>query len=345
MHQRAAFLLTAGLLSAPSLSYAQGWGAPPPSPPPPPPPAYSGSYPQNPYAAQQPAYGQPRKSSALEIGVLYATAAAWGVGLGVWVDAEADVEDPGLRVLPPILLGAAAPVGVFALDHPPMPEGLPAAISAGLFLGAGEGLGIAAYQHVSSSEHNEWGFLGLSRSVAFGSTLGGVSGYVIGYYAEPDPASTLMLSSGAVWGTLIGAALGYGASGEGQGYSLANDGAGLGGLIGFNSGLAVGGVLAFVLPPSFHQLGWMWIGAGLGAAVSAPFYLLYAPDDAPPAKRGLIITGTAMGVGVIAGALFGSGHVQNRLSSKDDRPAWARIVSVHPIAVEGGMGAGVLGQF
>ena len=317
--------------------------APPPAYPPPAQPGYSQPGYSQPVPQYQSNYGRSKQSTPLEIGVLYATAAAWGIGLGIWVDAEAGVSDPGLRVIAPLLMGAAAPVGVFALDHPPMPEGLPAATAAGLILGAGEGLGIASYQHVTADEGNEWGFKGLARSVAFGSTVGGVAGYAVGYYAEPDPASTVMLSSGALWGTMIGASIGYGATSDGLTYGQANDGAALGGLIGFNSGLVVGAALAFTMEPSWHQLGWMWLGAGLGAVVSAPFYLLYIPDDAPPAKRGLIITGTAIGVGTIAGAIIGSGHVQERLSADVEQPAWLQVVSIHPIAVEGGMGAGVTG--
>ena len=195
---------------------------------------------------------------------------------------------------------------------------------------------------MTSDAADEWGFKGLARSVALGSTVGGIAGFAVGYYAEPDPASTVLFSSGAVWGTLIGTSIGYGATSADLDYSQANDGAALGGLIGFNSGLVVGAALAFTMEPSWHQLGWMWAGAGLGAVVSAPFYLLYIPDDAPPAKRGLIITGTLIGVGTIAGAIIGSGHVQKRLSAEIEQPAW-QIVSVHPISVDGGLGAGVTG--
>src|SRR5688572_14547306 len=58
----------------------QTWGVPPPPPP-----------------------GAPTKtrSTALEVGYLYVTAAAWGVGTGIWIDAEAGIEDPGLQFIFP----------------------------------------------------------------------------------------------------------------------------------------------------------------------------------------------------------------------------------------------------
>src|SRR5262249_36768684 len=58
-----------------------------------------------------------QRSTALEVGFLYVTAAAWGVGTGIWIDAEAEIDDPGLALIFPGILGVAAPVGVFALDQ------------------------------------------------------------------------------------------------------------------------------------------------------------------------------------------------------------------------------------
>ena len=60
--------------------------------------------------------------------MLYGTSVAWGAGTGIWIDVEAGVEDPGLRLIPPLLFGAAAPLSVFFVDRfafrNGMPEGL-----------------------------------------------------------------------------------------------------------------------------------------------------------------------------------------------------------------------------
>jgi hypothetical protein len=88
--------------------------------------------------------------SSAEITTLYATSAVYGVGLGVWIGSEAHIKDPGLFLIAPAILGVAGPVGVYLLDNPSLPRGVPGAIASGLVIGAGEGIGIASYQFVSS---------------------------------------------------------------------------------------------------------------------------------------------------------------------------------------------------
>src|SRR5438094_1556004 len=70
----------------------------------------------------QPGYGQPYQSyqpptrpvsSPLEIGLLYVAAASWGVGTGIWIDAEVAGDkniDPAVAFIAPAILGVAAPV-------------------------------------------------------------------------------------------------------------------------------------------------------------------------------------------------------------------------------------------
>jgi hypothetical protein len=242
--------------------------------------------------------------SGTEITVLYATSAIYGVGLGVWVGSEAHIKDPGLFLVAPAILGVAGPVGVYLLDNPSMPRGMPGAIASGLVIGAGEGIGIASYQFVSSSSEKAWGFRGLSRSTVIGATLGGAGGVALGYLQDPSPKSSLLTTSGVVWGAAIGTMFGYGASATGEGYSRANDSAALGGLIGFNVGLAAAAGLSTVYIPTYRALTYMWAGAGVGALVSLPVYAAYAGKNAPPAKHGLVFSGVTTMLGIGAGALL-----------------------------------------
>ena len=255
-----------------------------------------------PYGYAQPAPST--KRSGTEITVLYSTAAVYGVGMGVWFGAEARIKDPGLFLIAPAILGVAGPVGVYLLDNPSLPRGLPAAIASGMVIGAGEGIGLASYQFVSRNAADAWGFRGLSRATAIGATLGGAGGFALGYLQEPSPKSSLLTTSGVAWGAAIGAMYGYGASGAGLGYGRANDSAALGGLIGFNVGLAAAAGISTVYIPSYRALSYMWAGAGIGAAVSLPVYLAYAGKDSPPAKRGLVFSGTTTTLGIVAGALL-----------------------------------------
>jgi hypothetical protein len=280
-----------------------------------PPPAYGQQpYPGQPlpqpgvpygYAAPYP-YPAPVSNtrSGTEITVLYTTAAVYGVGLGVWFGAEANIKDPGLFLIAPAILGVAGPVGVYFLDNPALPRGVPAAIASGMIIGAGEGIGIASYQFVTTNAADAWGFRGLSRATALGATLGGAGGFALGYLQDPSPKSSLLATSGVVWGAAVGSMFGYGASSAGEGYSRANDSAALGGLIGFNIGLAAAAGLSTVYIPTYRALSYMWGGAAIGAAVSLPVYLAYAGKGGPPAKRGLVFSGVSTTLGIAAGALI-----------------------------------------
>ena len=309
---------------------AQGWSPIPPQPPP---------YPQGPRG--------PEPASALEVGTLYGFSAGYGVGTGIWLDAELGIDDPGMRFLPPVILGLAAPVGVFLLDRPRMPRGMPAAIAMGMAIGAGEGVGIASYQYVTAKAGDGWGFRGFSRSVFIGSTVGTALGTAAAFTMEPSPKTSLLLGSGVAWGMVIGSAFGYGSTRAHSAFGEANDAASLGGLIGYNAGLAGAAALSMVWVPSYTSLAWMWIGFGGGAAISLPVYLFYMGGD-HDARRGLIFQGTAATLGLVAGAVFtmdsrdvATAAPHNRLGAA--RPPFFQVTGGGLMPVLGGMGFTVSG--
>jgi hypothetical protein len=278
-------------------------------------------------------------ASAFESGTLYLTLAAYGVGLGVWLDAELDFNDPALVLIPPTLLGVALPLSAYIINHPTLPRGVPAAIAAGLAIGAGEGLVVAGVQSVTADD--PWGFTGMSRAVAIGSTLGGIGGYAVGVLQQPSPNISAFATSGVGWGTLIGSAIGLGASDADAGFDRTDDWLGRGGLIGFNVGLAATMALSTAFVPSIDQLSWMWLGGGIGAIASLPVYLFYVGDGGPPAKRGLLFTATATSLGIIAGGVFGPKGGGLGLMQSDSE--FARVDYVTPFSVRGGMGLRVGG--
>ncbi len=283
-----------------------------------------------------------RERTPLEIGALYGVSGAYGVGMGIWLSTELGIKDPALWLIPPAILGVGGPVGVYIFDRTGPKRGVPAAIATGALIGAGEGLGVWSYQHVSSSKENEWGFRGLARSEAIGSTLGAAGGAALGYLQGPSPKSSLLMSSSVLWGTAVGSMFGYGATAANQGYALSNDGAALGGLVGFNIGLAAAAGLSTVYIPSYKSLAAMWLGSGIGFAVSLPVYLLYARDGGPPAKRGLIFSGVATTLGIGAGALFTFSSEDS--ASTETKPAFARVYGFSPFSVEKGAGVAVSGE-
>jgi hypothetical protein len=299
-------------------------------------------FPQQQFPQQQFQPTPPRERTSLEMGTLYGVSAVYGAGMGIWLSTEVGFEDPGIFLIPPALLGVAAPVGVYFFDRPRLKRGVPAAAAAGTLIGAGEGLGIWSYQVVSAKDEDAWGFRGFARAEAIGSTLGAAGGLALGYLQSPSPKSSLLMSSSVVWGAAIGSMFGYGATSANQGYGRSNDGASLGGLIGYNVGLAAAAGVSAVYIPSYKSLAAMWIGSGVGFAASLPVYLFYAKDGGPPAKRGLVFSGVATTLGIAAGALFTFDSEDS--ASNDAAPSFARLYGFAPFPVERGAGIALTGE-
>jgi hypothetical protein len=333
---------------APPGGYAPqpGYGAPPGGYGPQP--GYGGyAYPP---PAPAPAPG-PQRAGNLEMASLYITSAAWGVGTGIWIDALANVGDPGLMAIAPVVLGVAAPATVFVLDRTTnIPRGLPSSIATGMVLGAAEGLGIASTQWVRSEEGNAWSFKGLATAEFLGATLGGAAGAGLYFLGRPSPKTNLFFASGAFWGAAIGTEFGGGAS-NGSWGAYTNDGMAMGGLIGFNVLAAGAGALSTVWIPSYNQLGWMWGGYAIGTVVSLPVYIFYAASPDYDPRRGLIFQGVAGTVGLIGGAFLGKPDRPGALAreQEEDRerqkhPKLARVLGGSLMPVTGGMGASVVGE-
>ncbi|HMA93709.1 MAG TPA: hypothetical protein VKP30_13550, partial [Polyangiaceae bacterium] len=264
-----------------------------------------------------------------EIGALYVTGAAYGLGLGTWLATEIGLQDdPGTFLIAPLVLGVAAPIGVWALDQPKMKRGHPSAIAAGLMLGAGEGLGIWGTQAVRASSAEAWGFRGLSRAAAIGSTAGGAIGWVAGEFLQPPPMTSWLAVSGAFWGTAVGSMFTYGTTSGSKDWGHANDKTSVGGLVGYNVGMIAAGALGVATVPTATQVGWMWAGAGIGSALSLPIFLFYMDDGGPPARRGFIFMGTATTLGIIAGGLFSSGSAKLGRNAHGFEHAGSKVRSI-----------------
>lgn len=280
-----------------------------------------------------------------EIGLLYGTAAAWGVSAGVWIDLEAGVTNPGAALIAPVVLGVAAPMTVFFLDRPKMRLGRPAAISAGLLIGAGENALIFSHQYATAAAGSEWGPVQYFRGNMIASTVGGAGALLAHYGLHFRPQTSAFISSGAMWGSLIGSAFG-GAASSGTWGNTTNDSVTLGGLIGYNIALAgsIGGSIFWT--PSWKQLGYMWAGFGIGAAVSTLVYPFYALSDADP-RTGLYAQGIIAPLGAVVGALIGSSAPTGGANADEDNgrhPKFARILGPTILPVQAGAGVQLVGE-
>lgn len=319
-------------------------------------------YGQQPYGQQpcvQQPYGPPcpalqpvpmlQDRTKLEMGYLYGASIAWGVTTGIWIDLEAETENPGLALIAPALFGAAAPTAMFFLDRPKMPLGRPSAVATGILLGSGEAALIWSRQYTTAKSGEEWGPKEYFRAHVISSTIGGVGGYLAHYGINFRPQTSMFVGSAALWGSIAGGAFGGGGS-NGSWSAWANDGVFLGGLIGYNVGMVAAAGVSAVWTPSWNQLGWMWGGFGAGAAVSALVYPFYAlSDDADP-RSGLIFQGVLSLLGVAGGALIGapessSATAQAPTPGIGNHPKFARILGPSIMPVQGpGAGISLIGE-
>jgi hypothetical protein len=241
--------------------------------------------------------------------VLYTTAAAYGVGTGIWLDGVTQLSDPGPSLIAPIVLGGAVPVGIYLADnYYAFHRGVPESISTGLLLGAVEGTAIAGTAWANSTNH--WSFGADATSAFLFSTAGGVGGYVFGEWLRPDSRSLTFIASGGAWGAVAGTEFGAaiasacpapGASVtpcQGSGWTA---GASIVGLIGYNVGLAGTGILSARYMPSWRSQAWMWGGFLLGTAASSVVYFAYIGSSDDP-RHGLIANalGGLAGLGIAA---------------------------------------------
>jgi len=278
-------------------------------------PAPAQPYPAQPYPAPYgqppaPGYGQPytpyypppirqrKVRSYGEMAYLYGVGAAYGFGTGVWLDSIAHVNDPGIWVITPIVLGVAAPIGGYFWDrYDEFDRGVPSSIATGLLLGGVEGVAIGGlqWQLTGNGGPNTWQF-STDTSVTFlTATAGGLGGYLFGEWLRPEPRSLGLIASGAGFGTAFGVLFGTGVDSA--------KGAAVWGFAGYNAGIAATGILATQWVPSWTTLKYMWIGDVLGTLATTPVYLFYIGSSADP-RHGLIANALGGVAGLaIAGAI------------------------------------------
>jgi hypothetical protein len=232
---------------------------------------------------------------------LYVTSALWGIGSGIWLDALFKIKDPGVAIIMPLGLGAAAPIGAYAWDSQagPLHRGVPSSLAGGLVLGALEGISVAGVQWQYNREKDkDWNFATQTTVTWIFATGGGVGGWAFGELVRPDPRNVGFIVGGSGWGAGSGIMLGIAVSGKDW-----KDGAAVAGLIGYNAGIVGAGAISLVHTASWESQKYMWIGYGLGMLAGCLVFPLYLFSDAD-AKHGFIgpSLGGLVGLG-IAGAM------------------------------------------
>jgi hypothetical protein len=273
-----------------------------------------------------------------EITLLYASSLIYGVGSGVWFLLETQPNSALTATLPFAALTAAPVIAVATIDGiSKFPRGVPHAISAGLYLGLGEGVWAVGYQgaRAARTDGSKWAPETVAGVLWGGATLGGTLGGALGSSLLTTPGRVSFTASTTLWaGALSGLAAGAIFPDD---HARAERAYAIGG-IGYNAGLASGLLLAGDVSPSVARVRVVDLFGLGGILVGAGSYLTLAGSSDVRLAEGLAAGGAA--VGLAAGWLVTSGMKRELPEAPSPHVMWQP--SFTPVA--GGATIGVAGS-
>lgn len=279
-----------------------------------------------------------------ELTLLYATSFLYGVGTGVWFLLQTQPESALTATLPFAALVAAPIVAVASVDAlVRFPRGVPHAISAGTYLGLGQGAWISGYaaararriERSDPATSLAWKPEVVSSVLWTSATLGGVLGGALGSTLETTPGRVSFVASTSIWS---GALFGLGASALSERGPAGREAAFVTGGAGYNAGLVGGMLAAGAVSPSVARVRLVDLSGVAGGLVTSGFYLAFTRDVQPRAFAGLAALGAT--AGLATGWILTSG--MNPEPPGGARPA---AVTVQPVVspLNGGATLGVAG--
>ncbi len=292
---------------------------------------------------------QPRVSrlrTGDEMTLLYATSFLYGAGTGAWFLLQVQPDSALTATLPFAALTAAPVVAVATLDaYKPFRRGVPHAISAGLYLGLGQGIWLLGFQHARSMRLERedarsdarWTPETSATVLWGGATLGATLGYALGSTLVTTPGRVSFTTSTSVWAAAI--------TGLTTGALLPDDDLrrerafGAAG-IGYNAGLVSGLLFAGDVSPSVARVRLVDLVGVAGGLVSSGLYLSLASNADVRTAEGLAALGA--GVGLATGWIVTSG-MQKELPPKDGAVRTTTTVSPAVTPVRGGATLGLAG--
>ncbi len=275
-----------------------------------------------------------------EMSFLYMTAAGYGAGTGLWIDAQTEPDSLRGWILPPLLLAGVAPAGAYALDSvgKPLKYGVPQSIAEGILIGAEQGAMLAWWLYARSGDRDEPNVQHMA-SMAWGSaTVGAVAGGLLGSTLGATPGRASFVGSTALWG---GVAFGLSTGAVSPDDTERDDRTALASAIGVAAGTLGGAIVAGPLSPSPARVRLTDLAALGGGVLMAGGYLAFT--DGEFEQRTTLGMGT---VGIAAGYAVGW-YVTRHMPA--DRPAdrAATKTSIFPqvVPTRGGATLGVAGCF
>jgi hypothetical protein len=293
-----------------------------------------------------PASPTPEVRSGDEITLLYASAFLYGVGSGVWFLLETSPDSAATATIPFAVIAAAPVIAVATVDGiTKLKRGLPHALSAGLYLGLGEGIWVTGFQHsraarmrtIDPSSDERWVPETVATVLWGSATLGATLGGALGSAVEVTPGRVSFAASTALWtGTLGGLAAGAllpdDEHHDERSYLTAG--------VAYNAGLVTGTLLAGDASPSVARVRLVdLLGVGSALATSGIYLSLVDPIDARVAE-GLAALGGAAGV---AAGWYATRGMAKDMPLPAKRAGWRFEVQPSITPVRGGATLGVAG--
>jgi hypothetical protein len=246
-----------------------------------------------------------------ELTLFYTSAFLYGAGTGAWFLLQTRPDTAATATLPFAALTAAPVIAIATIDgYKKLPRGLPHAMSAGLYLGLGQGIWVVGFQQARSARIEDvdndsqvrWKPESTASVLWASATIGAGLGGLVGGYLPTTPGRVSFVASTTMWSGAL--------SGLGAGALLPDDEyrrerAFLAGGAGYNLGLAGGILGAHVVSPSVARVRLVDLLGIAGALASAGLYLSLANDPDTRTTEGLAVLGA--GGGLAAGWLLTSG--------------------------------------
>jgi hypothetical protein len=291
---------------------------------------------------------QPALRTTDELTLLYTMAVIYGLGTSTWLALQVRPNSFGTALLPFAIITPATVAAVaIADDYRPLRHGIPQAIAAGLYLGFGEGVWVAGYQHAYATHHGteRWSAERVSTGLWLASSVGAVAGGVVGAWRRPTPGRVSFTASTSIWGGLITAlaanALAPNADDRRQAAYLV-------GSMGYNAGLVTGLLFGPSIAPSVTRVRIADLSGLFGGLAAAGGYALLARRREMHVAFGAGAIGSAVALGVAWWATSGmpADRSHDELSPAPGERESAGLASLQPMLapVRGGLLAGVMGR-
>lgn len=232
-----------------------------------------------------------------EMTLLYMSSLLYGIGSGVWLLLETQPDSAVTATLPFAAATAAPVIAVATVDgYRKLARGVPHAISAGLYLGLGEGVLLTAMQNARASHSSAdaaWKPETVAGVLWGGATLGGVVGGALGSSLVTTPGrvsftASTTLWSGVVTGLAAASLLPEDDKRRERSFGVAS--------IGYELGLVSGLLLAGPVSPSVTRVRLVDLTGAATALAGTGLYLSFVGDPDRRTAEGIAATGAVVGL-------------------------------------------------